>query len=208
MTSRGTFIAQVHDLDIVGRDLDFTITPAWMRGALEGCEMQPAGPEGAAHVHLSKSGNDVLVRGKLDVKLVVPCARCLEPVQLSPKIDLSLLLQPAPTTLPTGTAAQKGGRARPEKGRGGKAADEPEEAELSAEAAELDTYEGEEVVLDRFLREAILLESPIFPLCSEACEGIRPAKAGDPSPEPGGSRVNDPRFLPLLELSKRRTTKE
>jgi DUF177 domain-containing protein len=210
MTSRGTFIAQVHDLDVLGRDVAFAVTPAWMRGALEGCEMQPAGPEGSARMHLSKTGNDVLVRGKLDVELVVPCARCLEPVRLHPVIELSLLLQQAPTTLPSG-ASRPGSRERTEKGakaRGGHGSEATEEPELSAEDADFDTYEGEEVVLDRFFREAILLESPIFPLCSEACEGIRPAQAGDPSPTQGGSNVNDPRFLPLLELAKRRPTKE
>jgi uncharacterized protein len=69
----------------------------------------------------------------------------------------------------------------------------------------VDTYEGEEVVLDRFVREAILLESPIFPLCSEACEGIRPASDSAPVSE---GAVTDPRLLPLLELAKRRKLKE
>jgi uncharacterized protein len=61
------------------------------------------------------------------------------------------------------------------------------------------------VVLDRFVREAILLESPIFPLCSEACEGIRPASDSAQGFE---GAVTDPRLLPLLELAKRRKMKE
>ena len=61
------------------------------------------------------------------------------------------------------------------------------------------------MVLDRFVREAILLESPIFPLCSEACEGIRPAS--DSATDSEGA-VTDPRLLPLLELAKRRKLKE
>ena len=80
-----------------------------------------------------------------------------------------------------------------------------DETDLDADEADNDTYEGEEVVLDRFIREAILLESPIFPLCSEACEGIRPAS--DSAPDSEGA-VTDPRLLPLLELAKRRKMKE
>jgi len=208
MTSRGTFVAPVHDLDVIGRDVTFDITPAWMRGALEGCEMQPAGPDGLARIHLSKTGNDILVRGKMDVELVIACARCLEPVHLHPTIALALLLQPAAPTLPTGGAARPGGRPEGTSRGRGPAGGRGEEVELLEKDADLDTYEGDEVVLDRFVREAVLLESPIFPLCSEACEGIRPAEAGDPSARTGGPAVNDPRLLPLLELAKRRTTKE
>jgi uncharacterized protein len=74
-----------------------------------------------------------------------------------------------------------------------------------AEEADTDTYEGEEVVLDGFIREAILLESPIFPLCSEACKGLRPA--GESAPN-SGRAATDPRLLPLAELARRRTMKE
>jgi len=177
MSARGAFVFPVHDLDRSGQNRDFPISAAWLRGALEGCEMQPAGPDGQCHVHLIKTGNDVLVQGQLDVELVVPCARCLDPVELRPHIELTLLLVPA-----------SGANARLASGD---------------DETEVDTYDGEEVVLDRFLREAILLESPTFPLCSEACEGIRPA-----SESVRGDASTDPRLLPLLELAKRRNWKE
>src|SRR6185295_10951692 len=92
MSSRGTFVVPIHDLDMLGRDAQFEITAAWMRGALEGCEMQPAGPDGTLEVHLSKSGNEVLVQGQVDVQLAIPCARCLGRVDLHPHAELSLLL--------------------------------------------------------------------------------------------------------------------
>jgi DUF177 domain-containing protein len=182
MSDRGTFIVPIHDLDVAGEDARFAITPAWLRGALEGCEAQPAGPDGLLDVHLSKTGHEVLVQGQVDVRLTVPCARCLAPVEVRPHIELSLLLFPS-------TAAPKGS----------------DKGEMDGDEADVDTYEGEEVVLDRFVREAILLESPTFPLCSEACEGIRPASETAPQPEGG---VTDPRLLPLLELAKRKNWKE
>jgi uncharacterized protein len=45
------------------------------------------------------------------------------------------------------------------------------EYEFSSAEADLDEYDGEKVILDDFVREAILLELPSFPLCTEGCEG-------------------------------------
>lgn len=228
MPVRGAFVIPVHDLDLTGRSVRFPITPAWLRGALEGCEAQPAGRDGQIDVHLTKTGNEVLVQGQIDAALVIPCARCLEPVEFRPHIELSLLLHPASGsasparrsggqgpgrtlaavgTGPAATAAVSGAQApRNEQARGpAKAPKDDDESEFEGDEADTDTYEGEEVVLDRFVREAILLESPIFPLCSEACEGIRPAS--DSAPGSAGG-VTDPRLLPLLELAKRRKLKE
>jgi len=195
MVARGTFIVPVHDLDVDGRDVTFPITAAWLRGALEECEMQPAGREGRIDAHFTKSGNDVLVQAQVDVELAIPCARCLKTVELRPNIEMALLLHPTTPANPP---------KRPKRGAERASGDEPE-GEFSPDEADLDTYEGDEVVLDRFVREAILLESPIFPLCSEACEGIRPASD---SASFTGQAVTDPRLLPLLELAKRRNMKE
>jgi uncharacterized protein len=192
MPDRGAFVVPVHDLDLTGRSVRFPIAPAWLRGALEGCEPQPAGSTGQIDVHLTKTGNEVLVQGQVDAALVIPCARCLAPVEYRPHIELALLLRPASEAL-----ARRAGSKRPDPS--------DDETEFGAVDADADTYHGEEVVLDRFVREAILLETPIFPLCSEACEGIRPA-----SDSASGSQgaVTDPRLLPLLELAKRRKLKE
>lgn len=215
MPDRGAFVVPVHDLDLTGRSVRFPITPAWLRGALEGCEAQPAGGTGQIDAHLTKTGNDVLVQGQIDAALVIPCARCLAPVEFRPHVELSLLLVPAPAAPVThkpgahGPVGARGGAGR----AAGKDADRgpakppksDDETEFDAEDADIDTYDGEEVVLDRFVREAILLESPTFPLCSEACEGIRPASDSAQGSE---GAVTDPRLLPLLELAKRRKMKE
>jgi uncharacterized protein len=193
MSTHGVFVVPIHDLDVAGKDARFAVARSWVRGALEGCEMQPAGADGLLEVHLTKTGSEVLVQGQLDVELVIPCARCLKPVDLRPHIELSLLLQPVSPTQGAGRRSTK--RAPPSS----------DEAEFATEEADLDTYEGDEVVLDRFVREAILLESPIFPLCSEACEGIRPASETASSSQ---GAATDPRLLPLLELAKRRNMKE
>lgn len=250
MPDRGAFVIPIHDLDLEGRSVRFPITVAWLRGALEECEAQPAGSEGQISVHLTKTGNEVLVQGQIDAALTIPCARCLTPVELRPHVELSLLLHPAAgapvrhvagasgnraaydariaaaaerrsrgaagdKAAPGGAAGRPGDKSAPSAtpGRGGardaertaRSSKSDDETEFDAEDADIDTYEGEEVVLDRFVREAILLESPIFPLCSEACEGIRPASD---SATDSQEAVTDPRLLPLLELAKRRKLKE
>jgi hypothetical protein len=84
--------------------------------------------------------------------------------------------------------------------KGSKKAAREAEYEFSSEEAEVDTYDGETVVLDEFIREALLLELPNFPLCSEACPGIRPV-ASEPEAGSGESAVQvDPRLMPLGAL--------
>ncbi len=75
--------------------------------------------------------------------------------------------------------------------------DEEEEYEFSSEEADTDVYDGETVVLDDFLREALLLEVPSFPLCSEDCPGIRPSAKATPERSEAGL---DPRLSPLRAL--------
>jgi uncharacterized protein len=219
MPDRGAFVVPVHDLDLDGRSVRFPITPVWLRGALEGCEPQPAGSTGQIDVHLTKTGNDVLVQGQIDAALVIPCARCLALFEFRPHVELSLLLQQAASAAPPRRQGAHGPgipvKSGPAHGRPAskehvrvpaKAAKtkSDDETEFDGEDADIDTYDGDEVVLDRFVREAILLESPIFPLCSEACEGIRPASDSAQSSD----AVTDPRLLPLLELANRRKLKE
>jgi uncharacterized protein len=196
MGTRGAFVIPVRDLDAAGRDYAFAVPAGWLRGALEACEVQPAGADGQLGVLVSKTGRDVVVHATLTADLVVPCARCLAPVRLEPRIEISLVLTAASPQAKAPAGARGGGK-------------RAVEDEFSAEDADAeDTYEGDEVTLDRFVREAILLESPIFPLCSEACEGIRPIESAGPPARSEGSQVGDPRLLPLLELVKKRTIKE
>lgn len=96
-------------------------------------------------------------------------------------------------------AKAEAGADKTKKGSKGKAkGHEPPEYEFSADEADVDVYDGEIVVLDGFVREAILLEMPIFPLCSESCEGIRPASTE--LADGGAPPPLDPRLAPLRAL--------
>jgi uncharacterized protein len=175
-----------HDIDTAGLGLDAELPMGWLDAELSDASAAAAAP-GHLHVRLSRSGDGIVVRGRVRAAFTVPCARCTQPASVEVDTELSLLLQPVPKTPP----------AAPGKGKSNGKADE--EYEFTAAEADCDTYDGETVELDPFVREALLLEVPNFPLCSEGCPGIRPA--AQPAPEEAGPRI-DPRLAPLADMKR------
>jgi uncharacterized protein len=201
-------VVPANDIDTSGLSLDVELGADWVTAQVEDAE---ARSEVAARFtgRLSKSGKaDVVVRGKIQATILVPCARCLKPVSVPVQTELSLLLKPRAGSLPhegrvskaaAARAAAKPGAATkvPKPGpskpgpskpgsKSGGARNKLEEYEFGSEEADLDEYDGERVVLDPFIREAILLELPSFPLCSEGCPGIAPSETSAASGSPPG----------------------
>ena len=168
----------VTELDAGGKEFRFPVRSEWIRGALEDHEATAAGTDGQLAVRASKSGHDVVVHGTLDAELMVPCARCLEPTKLPVHSNLSVLYVPAPKL-----SGQSDG-----------------EHELTDEEADTLPFEGDVVALDDLVRDELLLEIPMIPLCSEACPGMSPA----PDPEGAGEKPIDPRLAPLLDFAARK----
>jgi uncharacterized protein len=174
------FLVSAHDIDAAGLALDAELPPAWLEQELADASVtaRPGAPARLT-ARLSRSGKDIVVRGRVVAGLSTPCARCTEPATVDVDTELSLLLQPSAE------------RRVPKK---------DEEYEFSAAEADVDTYDGEVVVLDPFVREALLLEVPNFPLCSEGCPGIGPAAEPPPGEAGGAARPLDPRLAPLGAL--------
>jgi uncharacterized protein len=207
-----TLSVSAHDIDAAGLAVDADLPPEWLAQHLGDVELTLTSVA-PAHVtaRLSRSGDDIVVRGRVRAELTTPCARCLAPAPVHVDAELSLFLKPDPAEAALARARGKktngafghdgltsASKARLPEAPAVKAAhkDHKEvEYEFGAEEADQDTYDGETVNLDPFVREAILLEVPNFPLCSEACPGIRPA-ASEPAPEP----AVDPRLAPLGAL--------
>jgi uncharacterized protein len=215
-----------HDIDAAGLALDADLPVAWLEEELRDAALSSAAP-GHVTARLSSSGADVVVRGRIKAALTTPCARCTEPSAVPVDTELTLLLRPAkalPHTahrVPDGKDKAANGKARPAAPGYDGAASGPKprasaapkeiEYEFTSEEADVDAYDGETVVLDPFVREAILLEVPHFPLCSEGCPGIGAAPPA-PATSEAGPRV-DPRLAPLAALraklqrsEKRRST--
>lgn len=165
------------DVDVAGIPLRAELPAPWLSELLDVPELSVP-DAGKVDVRLTRSRQFIVVRGRAEAHVHAPCARCLQPVPLSLNAELTLLLKPdseAP-------------------GRRGRDRDGEEEYEFSAEEAEIDTFDGETVILDGFVREALLLEIPQFPLCSEDCAGIA-------QPHRGASWALD-RQQPFAELGE------
>jgi uncharacterized protein len=178
---RAEFSISVHDLDAAGKPFRFVLPAAWIRGALEATDVAPAGRDGEFAGRLSKSGRDAVVRGRLRAELCVPCARCLEPVRVSIREEISAL-------------AVETGEVR---GSHAKGKDDEEDDEPGADEADILPFDGDSIVLDDLLRDELLLGIPMIPLCSEACPGIRPSPADDSLKD-----AVDPRLSPLIKFKK------
>ncbi len=179
------FSIPVTSLDAAGRSHHFPVRAAWMAEALAGHEAQATDKDGDLEVRLSKSGNDVVVYGTLNAELVAPCARCLEPVKIAVHQTLSALMVPASQVK------------SPDK----------DDYEFKQDEAETHPYDGDTVVLDDLVRDELVLETPMIPLCREDCPGISSAPAGS-SPSAKATASNDekpidPRLLPLLRIKER-----
>ena len=167
-----SFVVSASELDAGGKEYTRAIPNAWLKSMFEESDALPLG-DGELEVRLSKSGTDVVVHGHAKTDVELPCARCLEPVKVTLEPEISVLMVPA-------------SKVRHER-----------EHEMAPSEADVLPYDGENVILDDLLRDDLLLEIPMIPLCSETCPGIASAEQAKASEPPV-----DPRLAPLLAIKK------
>lgn len=225
--SRPELVVPVADLERGAKHVEFVLTEAWLRRALEDTGATIKAP-GKLEVTVSKNGPSVLVRGNLTVDLTLPCVITLDPVPVPVRTEILLMLSPksGATTEHEGHVARRRPRppkadaaAAPEKARpaaeragrskgpakAGSAEGHWEETPiLDDETAGQDTYEGHEIALDDFVREFLVLELPMFPRRSDLPTDSPAANPPLPADsQPGGDKPLDPRLSPLAELKSR-----
>jgi uncharacterized protein len=211
------FVVRVADLERGRRRLDAEIPVSWLTCALSESEAT-ATSSGWVKVELSITDTQVMVRGHAGAEVTMPCAKTLEPVPVILEAEIFLMLDPAPS-------AQRHARTRrtqqPTSVRGTRepgvaagSAVKPEkmvrvpESELTDSEAGRDTYHGEQIVLDPFLREFLLLELPIAPVRSDLRAEPRPAIPATLAEAVGAAeRALDPRLRPLVEIANRLSKK-
>jgi uncharacterized protein len=173
------FVLQLQDIDETGKDYTFELTPEWLDAALADSPLRrdPSAPPGALQVHAQKNGHELLVHGKARADLLTECSRCLNPAPLPVRADITALLTQASPSYPA------------------------QVMELEAEDLDRVPFAGHEVALDELVREHLLLECPMQPLCSSQCPGIEVPQHVRPRPEDfsDGTGV-DPRLMPLKQL--------
>jgi uncharacterized metal-binding protein YceD (DUF177 family) len=221
--SRPELVVPVADLERGAKHVEFGLSEAWLRRALEGTDASVTAP-GKLEVTLSKNGADILVRGFVQADLTMRCVITLDPVPVSVRTEILLMLSPqtGATAAAPGTGRRRAPRPDKAGEKGAEAAEKTaarparskapakgdghweETPILTDETAGLDTYAGHEVVLDDFAREFLILELPMFPRRSDLpTEGsaANPPLPADSRPE--GDKPLDPRLSPLAELKSR-----
>jgi uncharacterized metal-binding protein YceD (DUF177 family) len=201
-----SFVIPLSDIERGARSVDFTLDEAWLRAMLGEAGATPLGP-GSASVELSMNGRQVMVRGRAEAKVTMPCVVSLDPIEIELKPEIFLMLserQPSPGEASGRRGGPKRGGEAASKGRKPRAEDDSD-TELSPEDAALDSFEGSQIELDSFFREFLLLELPLFPRRSDLPSPEGPAIA-PPSAEAPSATI-DPRLLPLADLKTRLSQK-
>jgi uncharacterized protein len=181
--SAAEFEIPISELDAGGKDYAFPLRTAWMRAVFEDTDVATTTKDGALALRVSKSGRDIVVHGTLEADLEAPCARCLQPAHIRVAQDVAALFSP----------------------RSELRAPKDKEYEFSAGEADVLPYDGETLVLDDLVRDELVLEIPMIPLCSEDCVGIQPAPVSE---ESAAAAAVDPRLAPLLKFKASREPKE
>ena len=124
---------------------------------------------------------DIRLRGKFSGKFQVPCARCVEPVEIPLAAEFDLIFRPA------------------------EADSESSERSITAPETEIGYYLKDSLLLEDVLREQVLLSLPVRTLCKPDCKGLCPRcgqnrNSQDCSCEEGQS---DPRWEALSGLRSR-----
>jgi uncharacterized protein len=124
---------------------------------------------------------DIRLRGNFDGKFQVPCARCVEPVEIPLKGDFDLIFRPV-----------------------GADSDMPERA-ITAPETEIGYYQKDSLLLEDVLREQVLLSLPVRTLCKPDCMGLCPRCGQNRNNQPCNCDETpaDPRWEALAELRGR-----
>ncbi len=144
------------------------------------CEYDVSPESARAKIHLEPCGNGVLVRGTIETRLHTQCGTCLANMTLLCVPEVSAYLLPRPET-----------------------EEELDDVELTPEDLEKEWFDGETVILDELLFDALMLDLPMNPRCGETCPGIPAGEScsGNPADTSQSEEKEiDPRLAPLASL--------
>ena len=93
---------------------------------------------------------DIRLKGSYSGRFMVPCARCVEPVEIPLESEFDLIFRPI-----------------------GADAEAPERS-ITAPETEIGYYQKDSLALEDVLREQVLLALPVRTLCKPDCKGLCP----------------------------------
>ena len=174
---------KVSELEREPIEFDLELPP----GAIDfGEEAEQAGPlaaSGRAEVIHEHRGPkeivaDIRLKGRFSGKFQVPCARCVEPVEVPVGVEFDLIFRPV------GADSDMG------------------EHSISAPETEIGYYQKDSLALEDVLREQVLLALPVRTLCKPDCKGLCPRCGANRNTQPCSCEVgpSDPRWEALAGL--------
>lgn len=177
---------KVSELEREPIEFDLELPP----GAVDfGDEAEQAGPLGASgraeviHEHRGPKEivADIRLKGRFSGKFQVPCARCVEPVEILLAAEFDLIFRPA------GADSDMGEHA------------------ISAPETEIGYYQKDSLALEDVLREQVLLALPVRTLCKPDCKGLCPRCGQNRNTQECSCEEgqNDPRWEALSGLRSR-----
>ena len=124
---------------------------------------------------------DIRLKGRFAGKFQVPCARCVEPVEIPLAADFDLIFRPA-----------------------GADSEAPERS-ITAPETEIGYYLRDSLLLEDVLREQVLLSLPVRTLCKPDCKGLCPRCGQNRNSQPCSCEAgqSDPRWEALAGLRGR-----
>lgn len=182
----------IHDLDTHGKDFVFVLDESWLKRMLAetGVSGDISEGPGSVEVHAQRNGQEILVHGRAQARLITDCVRCLKGLPVSVECELAALYAPSQ------------GQTRD--------SDEEDEDDIDPDAPDREFYTGEEVAIDDLVRDYLLLELPMQPRCDlgwscpnlEVPEHMRSADGVKTSAKFNEDAI-DPRLAPLMKLAKK-----
>lgn len=121
--------------------------------ALEGEAGDPSASVASLEVELFRDHDEVMVRGKLHARLSLACGRCVEPAEVDVDVPVEAMFK------------REGAEEE---------AEEPADVEALMAAPDAFEHDGVTISLDELVREILVAEVPISPLCSPGCLGLCP----------------------------------
>lgn len=190
------FALQVVDIDETGRDYSFELKKPWLESSLGDANLHPdpeAAP-GTLQLHAQKNGADYLVTGRVVAHLTTECGRCLGAAKVPVDTRFATLFARAAHTIGT--------HGHHKEAHASHTTEVDDEVDGDDDELAREEFSGHEIVLDALIREYLVLECPMQPLCSEDCTGIAVPKHVQPPAEVFGTSDSkvDPRLAPLLRL--------
>ena len=177
---------KVSELEREPIEFDLELPPGAVDFGEEAEQDGPLATSGRAEViHEHRGPKDIVadirLRGQFAGKVRVPCARCVEPVQIPLAAQFDLIFRPA-----------------------GVDSDAPERS-ITAPETEIGYYQKNSLALEDVLREQVLLALPVRTLCKPDCKGLCPRCGANRNLQPCTCEQgpSDPRWEALSGLRSR-----